>query len=277
MLGETPTSKAPYRMSTLELVELKLQIKEMLDKGYIRPSVSPWGAPTLFVKKKENTLKLCIDYKELNKIQTEFLVRTDACKRGLGGVLMQEGQVVCYESRKLNEHEHNYVTHDLELATITHALKMLRHYLLRRRFVLMSEHSGLRYLIDQSNMNVMQVRWLATLSEFDFEIMYFKGKENRVVDALSRRVQANRIATMSSYGTNLHEWILQAGKHDDKYQELRHRLQKQGEGDRDEEYHLTTDSLVIFKNMVYVLDENEINKLILAKFHVKLYSSHLGY
>jgi len=55
VLGETPTSKEPYRMSTLELVELNLQLKEMLDKGYIRPSVSPWGAPVLFVKKKDST------------------------------------------------------------------------------------------------------------------------------------------------------------------------------------------------------------------------------
>lgn len=57
VLGETPTSKAPYWMSTIELVELKLQLKEMLDRGYIRPSVSPWGAPVLFVKKKDGTLK----------------------------------------------------------------------------------------------------------------------------------------------------------------------------------------------------------------------------
>ena len=59
----TPTSKAPYKMSTLELVELKLQLKEMFDKGYIRPSVFPWGASVLFVKKKNGTLRLCIDYK----------------------------------------------------------------------------------------------------------------------------------------------------------------------------------------------------------------------
>ena len=63
MLGEAPTSKPPYRMRTPKLVELKLQLKEMLDKGYNRPSVSLWGALVLFVKKKDGTLRLCIDYK----------------------------------------------------------------------------------------------------------------------------------------------------------------------------------------------------------------------
>jgi hypothetical protein len=63
-----PVSRTPYRMSTPELVELKLQLKEMMDKGYIRPNVSPWGAPILFVKKKDDTLRLCIDYKQLNKV-----------------------------------------------------------------------------------------------------------------------------------------------------------------------------------------------------------------
>ena len=55
-------------MSTPELVELKLQLREMMDKGYIWPSVSPWGAPVLFVKKKDDTLRLCIDYRQLNKV-----------------------------------------------------------------------------------------------------------------------------------------------------------------------------------------------------------------
>ena len=66
--GIAPISQTPYRMAPAELKELKVQLQELLDKGYIRPSVSPWGAPVLFVKKKDGTMRLCIDYRQLNKV-----------------------------------------------------------------------------------------------------------------------------------------------------------------------------------------------------------------
>eukprot|EP00253_Pinus_taeda_P015011 PITA_15011 len=66
--GVAPESRAPYRMSMPELTELKMQLQELLDKNYIRPSVSSWGAPVLFVKKNDGTLCMCIDYRQLNKL-----------------------------------------------------------------------------------------------------------------------------------------------------------------------------------------------------------------
>ncbi|KAA0032756.1 putative Gag-pol protein [Cucumis melo var. makuwa] len=68
LLGTAPISQAPYIMAPSELKELKIQLQELVDKGYIRPSVSPWGAPVLFVKNKDGTLRLCIDYRQLNKV-----------------------------------------------------------------------------------------------------------------------------------------------------------------------------------------------------------------
>jgi hypothetical protein len=66
--GTTPISKRPYRMPPVELAELKKQLQELLDNGLIRPSTSPWGCPALFVKKKDESLRLCIDYHSLNAV-----------------------------------------------------------------------------------------------------------------------------------------------------------------------------------------------------------------
>ena len=66
--GTTPISKRPYRMPPNELAELKIQLQDLLDKGYIRPSASPWGCPALFVKKKDDSLRLCVDYRPLNAV-----------------------------------------------------------------------------------------------------------------------------------------------------------------------------------------------------------------
>ncbi|KAL8134291.1 hypothetical protein AgCh_009363 [Apium graveolens] len=71
-----PVSKAPCRMAAVEMKELVIQLQDLLEKGVIRPSVSPWGAPVLFVKKKDGSMWLCIDYRELNKltIKNKFLL-----------------------------------------------------------------------------------------------------------------------------------------------------------------------------------------------------------
>ncbi|KAD5960434.1 hypothetical protein E3N88_11906 [Mikania micrantha] len=66
--GATPVAKSPYRLAPSEMQELSNQLQELLDKGFIRPSYSPWGAPVLFVKKKDGSFRMCIDYRKLNKL-----------------------------------------------------------------------------------------------------------------------------------------------------------------------------------------------------------------
>jgi hypothetical protein len=97
-----------------------------------------------------------------------FCVCIDAYKEGLSGVLSQKYHVVCYKSSKLKEHERNYATHDLELATIVHALKMWRHYLMGKKFELRTNQCGLKHLFGQPTLNSKKNRWIEFLSEYDF-------------------------------------------------------------------------------------------------------------
>jgi hypothetical protein len=66
--GMTPIAKAPYKMSPVEMKELKIKLQGLLDKGYIHPSTSPWGCLALFVEKKDKELRLCMDYRPLSAV-----------------------------------------------------------------------------------------------------------------------------------------------------------------------------------------------------------------
>ncbi|KAL0546247.1 hypothetical protein IC582_016153 [Cucumis melo] len=437
--GTVPISRAPYRMAPAELKELKVQLQELLDKGFIRPSVSPWGAPVLFVKKKDESMRLCIDYRELNKVtvknryplpriddlfdqlqgatvfskidlrsgyhqlrikdedvpktafrsryghyefivmsfgltnapavfmdlmnrvfrefldtfvivfiddiliysKTEaeheehlrmvlqtlrdnklyakfskcefwlkqvsflghvvskdgvsvdpakieavtgwtrpstvsevrsflglagyyrrfvenfsriatpltqltrkgapfvwskacedsfqtlkqklvtapvltvpdgsgsFVIYSDASKKGLGCVLMQQGKVVAYASRQLKSHEQNYPTHDLELAAVVFALKIWRHYLYGEKIQIFTDHKSLKYFFTQKELNMRQRRWLQLVKDYDCEILYHPGKANVVADALSRKVSHS--AALITRQAPLHRDLERAG------------------------------------------------------------------
>ncbi|KAL4339856.1 hypothetical protein GQ457_08G022270 [Hibiscus cannabinus] len=66
--GISPVSIAPYRMAPIEFKELKTKLRELQENGFIQPSSSPWGAPVLFFKKKDGSMRLCVDYRQLNKV-----------------------------------------------------------------------------------------------------------------------------------------------------------------------------------------------------------------
>ncbi|XP_075101825.1 uncharacterized protein LOC142177253 [Nicotiana tabacum] len=154
LLGTQPISIPPYRIAPSELNELKNQLQELLDKDFIRPNVSPWGAPVLV---------------------------------GLGCVLMQNDKVIAYASRQLKNHEINYSTHNLELAAVIFGLKIWRHYLYREQCDIYIDHKSLQYIFKQKELNKRQRRWLELLKDYDCNILYHPGKANVVADALSRR------------------------------------------------------------------------------------------
>ncbi|GKV49230.1 hypothetical protein SLEP1_g55993 [Rubroshorea leprosula] len=395
--GSKPPAMGPYRMAPPELEELRKQLKELLDAGFIRPSKAPYGAPVLFQKKHDGTLRMCIDYRALNKITVknkypipliddlfdklgkarwftkldlrsgywqvriaegdeakttcvtrygayEFLVmpfgltnapatfctlmnkvvhpfldkfvvvylddivvysetleehvqhlrqvfqvlrenelyvkqekcffaqqevmflghrvghgkismdsakgysaratpltdllkkkvswewtaecqrafedlkqavsqepvlalpdygrpfemHTDASDLAIGGVLMQDGHPIAFESCKLNDTERRYLVHDKEMTAIVHCLRVWRHYLLGSRFVIKTNNVATSYFQRQKKLTPKQARWQDFLIEFDYVMEYKPGRANVVADALSRKATFTSISRPKS-------------------------------------------------------------------------------
>jgi hypothetical protein len=90
----------------------------------------------------------------MSDMEKPFLIYCDESGQGLGCVLMQDGLVVAYASRQLRKHEKNYPTHDLKLATVVHALKIWRHYIIGKRCEVYSDHKSLKYIFTQLDLNL---------------------------------------------------------------------------------------------------------------------------
>jgi hypothetical protein len=127
----------------------------------------------------------------LPDLTKKFDIYCDASPQGLGCVLMQEGQVVCYASRQLRKHEENYLTRDLEPAAVVHTLKIWKHYLIGHPCEICSDHKSLKYIFTENDLNLRQRHWLELIKDYDLRINYHPGKANVVADALSRKKYCN--------------------------------------------------------------------------------------
>ncbi|GKA64028.1 putative reverse transcriptase domain-containing protein, partial [Tanacetum coccineum] len=150
--GDAPIARAPYRLAPSEMKELSAQLKELSDKGFIRPSSSPWGAPVLFVKKKDRSFQMCIDYRELNKLTVKNCYPLPI----IDDLFDQREKVIAYASRQLKIHEKNYTTHDLELVAVVFSLKLWRHYLYGTKCTVFMDHKSLQHILNQKELNMRQ-------------------------------------------------------------------------------------------------------------------------
>jgi hypothetical protein len=185
--------------------------------------------------------------------------------------------VVCYESRKLKEHERNYSTYDLELEPIVHALKMWRPYLMGKKFALIKNLCGLKHLFGQPTLDSRKTRLLEFLSEYDFEITNIKGKENQVVDALSRRAHEVHVTTINMYRTYLKYQIISTTNSDQQYVKIRETSQQGKFQQKLNSYELKEDGILMYNVKVYLLNSNELKNVVLKETHNVLFVGHQGY
>lgn len=122
-------------------------------------------------------------YPDFDKL---FVLTTDASNIAIGAVLSQDDHPVCYASRTLNEHETRYSAIEKELLAVVWATQYFRPYLFGRRFKVRTDHKPLQWLSSIKEPNMKLQRWKIRLEEFNFDVEYIAGKENRVADALSR-------------------------------------------------------------------------------------------
>ncbi|GKD20862.1 putative nucleotidyltransferase, ribonuclease H [Tanacetum coccineum] len=129
----------------------------------------------------------------LPDVTMPFELHTDASDFAIGGVLMQDGHPIAFESQKLNETERKYTVQEKEMTAVVYCLRIWRHYLLGSRFVIKTDNIATSYFQTQKKLSPKQARWQDFLAEFDYQLEYKPGKANVVADALSRKAEFTAI------------------------------------------------------------------------------------
>ena len=186
---------------------------------------------------------------QLPNLDLPFEVQTDASDKALGGVLVQEGHPVAFESRKLNGAEQRYSTHEKEMTTVVHCLQQWRHYLLGGIFTVVTDNVTNTFFKTQKKLSARQAHWQEFLAEFNFEWLHHPGRHNIVANALNHKEVVTYIMTLSEVISDFNERIRKVAGLNAGYEKLRQQVRK-GETRK---YWLESDLLVFKGGRLYVL------------------------
>ena len=209
-----------------------------------------------------------------------FVLHTDASGRALGAVLSQgEGDdchPIAFTSRTLADAETRYPVHEKELLAVIHSLKHWRHYLLGSRLTIHTDHHSLKFIKTQATLSQRQARWLETLEDFDYEIVYQQGKTNVVADALSRvRSDLNEL-TLVVIDSDLATLLKTAYSKDPATADLLRKVTAADPTVKD--FTLRNGLLYVAKDreLLYIPADPDLKKKIFSDCHDSATAGHLG-
>lgn len=157
---------------------------------------------------------------KLPDFELSFEVHTDASDKAVGGVLVQEGHLMAFESRKLNDAEQRYFTHEKEMVAMVHCLQTWRVYLLGTKFVVRTDNVANTYFKIQRKLSPKQAHWQEFLAEYDFMWEHKPGKHNQVANALSRKEVFAAIYLISRLESDFIDKIRLCAANDSLYTKL---------------------------------------------------------
>jgi hypothetical protein len=204
-----------------------------------------------------------------------FVLECDASGKGIGVVLMQEGRPLAFTSKQLSEKNLGKPIYEKEMLAILHAVELWRPYLLGQRFQIKTDHQSLKYFLEQRISSQEQQKWVTKLFGYDYEIIYKKGKDNVVADALSRKYEDE--GSLFSLSFIVPDWLqavhqewLQDPKSSHLIQQLKNKAQAPPG------YSWLQDELR-YKGRLYLSKQSKLKSTVLSELHATPTAGHSGF